>query len=230
MRSITTLLLSLLVLLPICLALVADDEIYLTFQVPSSHVECFFVPVVKPEYKVMEFSYTVAKGKDILVKMRDPRMVDLVEDEKRRYHFHRIVIGSAEGSLGDYTICLDNSYSYESKTVSISLHLLDSKGEYVRSQASLNPIDNLKIAVDVFEASTQNLMTNIDKADRLLVQVRGINQIDRSLAEQNFERVNFYGTLNTVVMIASAITQVFLVRSLLTEDSKVGRLLRRGTK
>ncbi|VDL74076.1 unnamed protein product [Nippostrongylus brasiliensis] len=73
-------------------------------------------------------------------------------------------------------------------------------------------------------------MTNIDKADRLLVQVRGINQIDRSLAEQNFERVNFYGTLNTVVMIASAITQVFLVRSLLTEDSKVGRLLRRGTK
>lgn len=176
----------------------------------------------------MEFSYTVGKGGDIIVRIRDPRTVELVEDERRKYHFHRIIIGKAEGSLGDYTICLDNSYSYEAKAVSISLHLLDEKGEYVRNQTALNPAEQINVAVEVFESATQHLISNIDNANRLLVQVRVINNIDRSLAEQNFERVNWYGTVNTCVMIISAVTQVFLVRSLLTEESKVGKLLRRG--
>ncbi|KAK6013588.1 hypothetical protein OSTOST_21094 [Ostertagia ostertagi] len=123
---------------------------------------------------------------------------------------------------------MDNSYSYENKAVSISLHLLDAKGDYVRNPSELKSSEQVKVAVDVFEASTSRLMNHIDAADRLLVQIRVISNIDRSIAEQNFERVNWYGTVNTLVILIAAMAQVLLVRSLLTEDSKVGKLLRRG--
>ncbi|VDO45011.1 unnamed protein product [Haemonchus placei] len=149
----------------------------------------------------MEFSYTVSRGsRDISLTVRDPRDVEVVADERKQYHFHRIMIGSSENSLGDYSICMDNSYSYESKAVSLSLHLLDGKGDYVRSPSELRGGDPLQITVDVFETSTTRLMNNIDAADRLLVQIRVINNI------------------------------VLLVRSLLTEDSRVGRILRHGRK
>uniref|UniRef100_A0A7I4YIX9 GOLD domain-containing protein n=1 Tax=Haemonchus contortus TaxID=6289 RepID=A0A7I4YIX9_HAECO len=218
-------------LISLCTALIREDEIYLTIQIPSNKVECFYVPITKPEYKAMEFSYTVSRGsRDISLTVRDPRDVEVVADERKQYHFHRIMIGSSENSLGDYSICMDNSYSYESKAVSLSLHLLDEKGDYVRSPSELKGGDPLQITVDVFETSTTRLMNNIDAADRLLVQIRVINNIDRSIAEQNFDRVNWYGTLNTFVILLSAVLQVLLVRSLLTEDSRVGRILRHGRK
>ncbi|PIO59366.1 hypothetical protein TELCIR_19172 [Teladorsagia circumcincta] len=49
-----------------------------------------------------------------------------------------------------------------------------------------------------YTASTSRVMTNVDASDRLLAQIRVVRNIDRSIAEQNFERVNWYGTLNTL--------------------------------
>ncbi|KAK6057061.1 Emp24/gp25L/p24 family protein [Cooperia oncophora] len=261
MQTVLSLIVVSFIFIPLCLALIREDEIYLTFEVPSGKTECFYVPILKPEYRALEFSYSVSRGnRDISLTIRDPRDVEVVADERTKHHFHRIVIADSDSSKGDYSVCLDNSFSYDSKAVSISLHLLDAKGDYVRNMSDLKADEQMKITVDVFEASTNRLMTNIDAADRQLVQIRVVSNIDRSIAEQNFERVNWYGTLNTcIILIAAvtqdrsiaeqnfervnwygtlntciiliaAVTQVLLIRSLLTEDSRVGKLLRHGRK
>jgi hypothetical protein len=44
--------------------------------------------------------------------------------------------------------------------------------------------------------------------------------------ELSFDRVNIFSTLNVVVMLVVAGVQVFMIRSLFEDRSKVGRILR----
>jgi len=44
--------------------------------------------------------------------------------------------------------------------------------------------------------------------------------------EHSFDRVNLFSTLNVFVMLVVAGVQVFMIRSLFEDRSKVGRLLR----
>ncbi|KAL6739734.1 hypothetical protein Aduo_013155 [Ancylostoma duodenale] len=220
------------VVFPFCLGLISEEEITLNVQVESGKVECFFVPVRKPTYKAMELNYRVVKGsagnRDITLTVRDPRAVEVISDQRASYHNHRIIIGDSAGSLGDYTICMDNSYSYENKVVAMAVYLLNEKGEYIGEQATLAPNNALSIAIEVFESSTRHVKSNLNKAENEMNVMRTVSLADRTIAEQNFENVNWYGTMNTCVMIIALVTQVYLIRSLLTDGSNVGKILRRG--
>ncbi|PIO52460.1 hypothetical protein TELCIR_19173 [Teladorsagia circumcincta] len=44
----------------------------------------------------------------------------------------------------------------------------------------------------------------------------------------NLDRVTFWSCTHTLVMMGVGALQVFLIRSLFEDNSKVGRLLRRG--
>ncbi|EYC09278.1 hypothetical protein Y032_0061g3254 [Ancylostoma ceylanicum] len=169
-----------------------------------------------------------AGNRDITMTVRDPRAVEVISDQRASYHNHRIVIGDSTGSLGDYTICMDNSYSYENKVVAMAIYLLNEKGEYIGEQATLAPNNALSIALEVFESSTRHVKSNLNKAESEMNVMRAVSLADRTIAEQNFENVNWYGTMNTCVMIIALITQVYLIRSLLTDGSNVGKILRRG--
>ncbi|KHJ82407.1 Emp24/gp25L/p24 family protein [Oesophagostomum dentatum] len=180
----------------------------------------------------MELNYRVVRGspgnRDITMTLRDPRAIEVVSDQRVNYHNHRIVIGDSAGSRGDYTLCLDNSYSYDDKVVAFSIYLLDEKGEYLGEQPTLSPNNALSIELEVFESSTRRVKANLNRAENEMNLMRTVSLTDRSIAEQNFESVNWYGTLNTVVIVTAAAVQVFLIRSLLTEGSNVGKLLRSG--
>ncbi|VDM67157.1 unnamed protein product [Strongylus vulgaris] len=112
--------------------------------------------------------------------------------------------------------------------VALAIYLLDEKGEYIGDQATLAPSNALNIELEVFEASTRRVKSNLNRAENEMNLMRTVSLSDRSVAEQNFEKVNWYGTLNTCVMVISAITQVYLIRSLITEGSKLGKFLRKG--
>ncbi|KAK6747963.1 hypothetical protein RB195_000896 [Necator americanus] len=207
-------------------------QITLNVQVESGKVECFYVPILKSTYRALELNYRVVKGsagnRDITLVVRDPRAVEVISDQRLNFHSHRVVIGDFPGSLGDYTLCLDNSYSYENKVVAFAIYLLNEKGEYIGEEATMTQNNALNVAMEVFESSTRHVKSNLNKAESEMNVMRTVSLADRSVAEENFEKVNWYGTVNTCVMIIAAIIQVYLIRSLLTDESSVGKLLRKG--
>ena len=69
-------------------------------------------------------------------------------------------------------------------------------------------------------------MHNLKEAQRFQEMFKQYESIDRSLMELSFDRVNIFSTLNVVVMLVVAGVQVFMIRSLFEDRSKVGRILR----
>jgi len=67
---------------------------------------------------------------------------------------------------------------------------------------------------------------NLKEAQRFQEMFKQYESIDRSLMELSFDRVNIFSTLNVVVMLVVAGVQVFMIRSLFEDRSKVGRILR----
>jgi len=49
---------------------------------------------------------------------------------------------------------------------------------------------------------------------------------DRILVENNFERINFWSTINLTLMIAVTLIQVITIRSLFETKSAYGKFLR----
>lgn len=51
---------------------------------------------------------------------------------------------------------------------------------------------------------------------------------DRAVMSANFDRVTFWSVVHTLVMVGVAGVQVFMIRSLFEENSKIGKVLRKG--
>ena len=49
---------------------------------------------------------------------------------------------------------------------------------------------------------------------------------DRVIAENNFERVNFWSVVHLVLMVTVSVVQVVTIRSLFESKSNVGKFLR----
>ena len=70
------------------------------------------------------------------------------------------------------------------------------------------------------------MVQNLAYAQRLQHLFRQYESIDRSLMELSFDRVNLYSTMNVIVLLIVAFIQVYMIRSLFEDKSKVGRMLR----
>lgn len=64
--------------------------------------------------------------------------------------------------------------------------------------------------------------------ERSQSQLRAMEARDRALMDANYERVNWWSAIHMVCLVAVATVQVYTVRSLFVDDSKLGKLMRRG--
>lgn len=64
--------------------------------------------------------------------------------------------------------------------------------------------------------------------EQLQAQLRAVEARDRSTMENNFERVNRWSIINLVVMLSVSGLQLYLIRTLFEENSKVGKFIRSG--
>lgn len=67
----------------------------------------------------------------------------------------------------------------------------------------------------------------VSKSRHFQDQIRNHEFRDRSIAERNFERVNFWSTVHLVSMLAAGLAQVVLVRSLFDEKSTLYSIWKR---
>ena len=94
---------------------------------------------------------------------------------------------------------------------------------------SLNPKSEIKIFFQVqdIEGALRVIKEKVASAKRFQDQIRNHEFRDRSIAEHNFERVNFWSILQLIIMIIAGFAQVMLVRSLFDEKSYLYKLWKR---
>ena len=74
-------------------------------------------------------------------------------------------------------------------------------------------------------ASLKLIKERITKSKHLQEQIRAHEFRDRSIAERNFERINFWSLIQVIVMIVAGLSQVLMIRSIFDEKSPVRKIL-----
>ena len=126
---------------------------------------------------------------------------------------------------GDHKICFDNTKSRSgSKLVFFEL-VLDNDG------ADDLPIDEFAETDDYDEVeemgvSLKLIRERVTKSRQLQEQIRAHEFRDRSIAERNFERVNFWSLVQCGIMIFAGFAQVIMIRSIFDEKSPVRKIFR----
>lgn len=64
--------------------------------------------------------------------------------------------------------------------------------------------------------------------EQLQAQLRAVEARDRSTMEDNFTMINRWSLINLCVMLTVGGLQLYLIRTLFEENSKVGKILRSG--
>ncbi|VDP19959.1 unnamed protein product [Soboliphyme baturini] len=220
--------LELLVVICFCTAFESD----LTVVIPPSKLHCYFQPVVDERIVEMELFYQVLDGGDLDTNfiLTDPRGNVIIQDNRVSDREHRINVTTARG---DYQLCFDNSFSYQaSKTVFFQIFLYDAQGstevlDYKKlSQSQVEMVEKFGSTVEDIAGTMAKIKTSFNKIEVHQALLRGYEARDRSIMEANLSRVNFWSIVNLSVLIMVACLQVFMVRSLFEDTSRVGKILR----
>ncbi|CAJ0918268.1 unnamed protein product, partial [Mesorhabditis belari] len=213
-------------------AIISEDEVGITVRVDPGKVECFWHTITNPKAGSMEVNWIVLKGGsglDISFTLRSPSQ-QLLADETAKMH-GRHTVDLSKSPIGDYVMCFDNKISTTAnKIVALHVYVMDKDGNFMSDLNELEQVSaaHLEARLDFFEMATGKIKTHLSQIESIQQALQHIEYIDRTLAETNFENINFWGTVNTLVMLTACFVQVFLIRSILSDDSKVGRLLRKG--
>ena len=78
--------------------------------------------------------------------------------------------------------------------------------------------------VEEMSSSLKFIKEKLKKTRHLQEQIRAHEFRDRSIAEHNFERVNFWSVIQLCIMIAAGLTQVLMIRSIFDEKSPIRKL------
>jgi len=195
-----------------------------TFPIKAGAEECFFETaligqILDIDYQVVDSSSDGNYHIDFKIERPDGRIVVLDTDKVE--NTQQVVIDMD----GDHKICFDNTKSRSgSKLVFFEL-VLDNDG------ADDLPIDEFAETDDYDEVeemgvSLKLIRERVTKSRQLQEQIRAHEFRDRSIAERNFERVNFWSLVQCGIMIFAGFAQVLMIRSIFDEKSPVRKIFR----
>ncbi|XP_063956715.1 transmembrane emp24 domain-containing protein 1-like [Lytechinus pictus] len=123
-------------------------------------------------------------------------------------------------------MCFDNSFSRMSEKIVYFDLALDYEDEGESDvpkwmDAVANRNEEVEITMEEIQTSLDIVSDNLRKSQTHQRQWRNIEFRDRYLTERNFERVNFWSSVNTIVMLVTLIIQVIMIRSLFANNTKV---------
>ncbi|KAI1714207.1 hypothetical protein Ddc_11525 [Ditylenchus destructor] len=229
MRSLSTAV----VLLSLMVEYVRGGEYDLTVEVPPGKFQCFFQEVTE-KHKAFEIDYQVIDGGDLNINFMLILGADIIkQDNMKTDATHRIELEK----YGDYQICFDNSFSYQTrKVVFFEIFLYDQNGnleevditKYAKTDPELKKrLEELGLTVNQFHDSFGKIRSHLSKVEYYQAMFRTQEARDRAIMTANNDRVLFWSVLNSLVLIGVGFVQVYMIRSLFEEHSKLGRALRR---
>jgi len=209
--------------------IISGGESSYTVQVPAGQVDCFWQIVNDDKHAGMEIDYMVVDGGgdyDISFYIKNPHGVIVAQDSKRSENVRKIDVSI---NKGDYEICFDNSFSFQaSKTVFFEIILEDKNGssdDIAYGNIAIK-VQQIAIAIEEFRETATKIKNNLNNAEKFQTQLRSLELRDRSIMESNFELINFWSMLHLSIMLAVGLLQVFMLRSLFEENSRVGKVIR----
>ena len=201
--------------------------------VEAGQIECLYQQISAPKYYAFELDYQVIQGgdNDITFSIKSPSGVITVNEPRKTDGSHKIKLDEHPNGRGDYAICFDNSFSYSSKRVFFEIFLLDKDGNYLSDydlKMSKEGYGLLAEQLENFNRVTNKVKSNLNEIERVQSQFRAIESRDRSSLETAFERINFWSSVCLLCLLFAGGIQVYMVRSLFLERSRVGQFIRHG--
>ncbi|CAF1131324.1 unnamed protein product [Rotaria sordida] len=206
-------------------------DIELTILISANQRECFHE--ILPAGKTIEIEYEVLAGGDIDINywFYSPTNRVLQSDFKKRDGHQTLKLEET----GEYRFCFDNSLSrFHQKQVYFSLRIVDEHGnsevdhvtEPWMKDVDRDDLGDLQSKIEHFKDTFQRIWDNMESAQRYQRVFNNYEVHDRVIAENNFERVNFWSMVHLFLMIAVSIIQVVTIRSLFESKSAYGKFLR----
>lgn len=229
----STSILSVVTFLLMCLKQYNCIAVELSVVVEAMSRECFIQYFHKGLTVEVDFQViSGGDGLDLNFWVNSPK--NIVVSHLQRQQSARPTFTTAEE--GEYRICFDNSFSrFSAKQVHFYIGTTEEFNDPnfspkpvfgPQSQLSSDELGELDNKLDNFRASFSKVALSLERSQRLQNLFKVYEAIDRSLMEQSYDRVNLFSTVNVVIMLVVACIQVFMIRSLFEDNSKVGRLLR----
>ncbi|CAB3409351.1 unnamed protein product [Caenorhabditis bovis] len=206
-----------------------------TVEVAAGKFQCFFQPVDLAKHKTIEVDYQVIDGGDLNINFMILHGANiLVQDQLKTDGSHRLELNQP----GDYQVCFDNSFSYQTrKVVFFEIFLFDANGNLdehdlsamAKTDSELQQRMNaLGVTIEDFHKRAYAIKNNLNKVEYHQALLRAHEARDRAIMSANYDRVTFWSLMHTLVMLGVAAIQVYMIRSLFEENSKIGKVLRKG--
>ncbi|VIO87933.1 Uncharacterized protein BM_BM4919 [Brugia malayi] len=202
-----------------------------TIEVDAGKHNCFFQTVNNTHHKFMEIDYQVVDGGDLninFVMLFGAKI--LLQETKKVEGSHKF---SMEES-GDYQLCFDNSFSYQTrKVLFFELFLLDENGSFDETNMveEFGPVrqeySGLGFEMQKFQKASNNIKNLLNKIEYHQSLLRAYEARDRAIMNANFDRVTLWSVVNSIILVIVGLLQVYMIRSLFEDNSKLGQLLRR---
>lgn len=94
----------------------------------------------------------------------------------------------------------------------------ESEGNVIDELEGLTPEEIYEMKVQDILDSIGKVKSHITRARQLQDMLRAFEAKDRNIAEENYLRVNYYSSFQTILMIFTGVIQLFLIKSLFETD------------
>jgi len=188
----------------------------LTVEIDSGREECFYLQAEAGQFLTADYVVlSVSRGlMNVNFQLVDPKGIPVLTEFKKTKSSHKIRINNS----GAYAACFDNTFtSFSEKYVTFTLAL-----DVDRNKPEWSNYNSKNLQT---EGEYEMHISDIKEAiNRVRIQLNDINNFqdaykdmetrDRSTAENNFERVNFWSMINITVMLTVGLLQVVTLKSL----------------
>lgn len=208
-----------------CLQGISSIERDVTFPIEAQKEECFFEHAIVGQ--IMEIDYQIIDGGSdglfaVDFSITGPDGKPLVMETEKAENNHQVTIEVD----GDYKICFDNKKSRSGSKLIFFELLLDNDGDQDLDYDDLAPDDDYGDEVEEMGQSLKLIKERITKSRHLQEQIRAHEFKDRSIAERNFERINFWSLVQAIVMVVAGLSQVMMIRSIFDEKSPIRKIFK----
>uniref|UniRef100_A0A1I7XRE7 GOLD domain-containing protein n=1 Tax=Heterorhabditis bacteriophora TaxID=37862 RepID=A0A1I7XRE7_HETBA len=201
-----------------------------TVEIPPGKFQCYFQPVDISKHTTMEVDYQVIDGADLNINFMVLLGANiLIQDKLKTDGSHRLELQLA----GDYQVCFDNSFSYQArKVVFFEIFLFDANGNLDDLDMSgighkesnfQSKVELLGVTIADFHTSANHIKNQLNKIEYHQALLRAHEARDRAIMVANLDRVTFWSVIHTLVLLSVGAIQVYIIRSLFEDSSKVAK-------
>ncbi|KFO32784.1 Transmembrane emp24 domain-containing protein 5 [Fukomys damarensis] len=180
----------------------------LTFTLPAGQEECFHSRALKASLEV-QHQVLDGAGADFDFHLASPGGKTLVFEQRKPDRVHTV-----ETEVGDCMFCFDNAFGTISEKVLFFELILGNMGEQAQEQEDWKKdiigTDILEMKLEDIRESINSIVSRVSKSIHVQTLPSANEAHDRSMQENNFDRVNSWSTVNLDVIVLVSATQVYM--------------------